>query len=170
MVATRDDLAARFRSDQAKWRALVAQVDRARMDEPGPMGEWTFKDLVGHLGAWRGRNVARLEAAARGEPRPANPWPDAMAGDDPINDWFRERDRDRPVEDLLGEYDESFDRMAGALAALPDDAIMGEADTPGYYRWRDTEGEVQSDFFNHLDVHMADVVAWLETTGQSATA
>ena len=30
---------------------------------------------------------------------------------------------------------------------------------PGYYRWRDAEGELQSDFFNHLDVHLADVEA-----------
>jgi len=140
------------------------------MDEPGPMGEWTFKDLVGHLGAWRSRNVARLEAAVRREPRPVNPWPETMTEDDPINDWFRERDSDRPVDDLLGEYDASFDRMATAIETLPDDAILGEADTPGYYRWRDTEGEIQSDFFNHLDAHVADVEAWLDETGQSTAA
>ena len=62
-MTQRSELAARFRSDRDRWRSLVAKVDRARMDEPGPMGEWTFKDLVSHLCAWRLRTLARAEAA-----------------------------------------------------------------------------------------------------------
>ena len=125
-MTTGSELAARFRSDRDRWRALVAKVDHARMDEPGPMGEWTFKDLVSHLCAWRMRTVARAEAAVRGEHRPANPWPASMTEDDPINDWFRERDQGRPVDELLDAYDGSFERMATAVEALPGEAIVGE--------------------------------------------
>lgn len=161
MTWSRDQLAARFREDRDTWRSLVAQVDRERMEERGPMGEWTFKDLVSHLDAWRHRTLARLEAAAAGKPRPANPWPAGMSEDDPINDWFRERDASRPVDDLLADYDGTFDRMTAAVTALPESANPTESDTPGYFRWHDAEGPLESDFFNHLEVHADDLRAWL---------
>jgi hypothetical protein len=36
-------------SERTIWRELVAEVGEDRMDEPGPMGDWTFKDLASHL-------------------------------------------------------------------------------------------------------------------------
>lgn len=74
------------------------------MLETGPMGDWTFKDLVDHLTAWRERTLQRLEAAAHGQPEPPAPWPadlddnDDNAIDD-INAWFQQQSADK----LLGE-------------------------------------------------------------------
>jgi Mycothiol maleylpyruvate isomerase N-terminal domain. len=161
MASTGEQLAARFRANRATWRALVAKVPPARMGEPGPMGEWSFKDTVSHLAAWRSRTIGRMEAAVRGEPRPGNPWPADLNEDDPINDWFRRQAADRSVEDLLAEYDASFERMAAAVAALPAGANPVESDTPGYYRWNDASGPLESDFFGHLAGHVDDVEAWL---------
>jgi hypothetical protein len=158
--STTDDLAARFATEHAAWTALLAKVPPDRMDEPGAMGSWTFRDAVSHLAAWRRRAIMRLEAAARGELRPSNPWPAGM-DDDAINDWFREQDDGRSADDLLAEYDASFDRMAAAVAALPDGANPTESETPGYYRWNDANGELESDFFGHLRGHIDDVEAWL---------
>lgn len=161
MAWSRDELVARFGADRVTWQALIAEVDGDRMDEPGPMGDWTFRDLVGHLSAWRNRTAARLEAAARGEPRPANPWPADVDDDDAINDWFRQRDADRSIDDLLADYDASFERIATGVAALPAGANPTEAATPGYFNWNDQNGTIESDFFNHLGTHAADVRAWL---------
>ena len=65
------DALARIDAERRYWRDLVAEVGEDRMDEPGPMGEWTFKDLAAHLLGWRQRTIARLEAAAAGEREPA---------------------------------------------------------------------------------------------------
>lgn len=161
MAWSRDELVERFRSERATWQALLAEVEPDRMDEPGPMGDWTFKDLVGHLSSWRNRTVARLAAAGRGEPRPANPWPAEIDDDDTINDWFRQRDTDRSIDDLLADYDGSFERMASGVAGLPAVANPTEAETPGYFNWDDGHGMLESDFFNHLETHADDVRAWL---------
>src|SRR5262249_14986178 len=64
------------------WRSLTAEVGEARFDEPGPMGDWTFADMAGHLAGWRNRTIARVEAAGRGGPEPANPWPAELDDDD----------------------------------------------------------------------------------------
>src|SRR6185503_21168799 len=89
----------RVRADQAFWGELVAEVGREHMHEPGPMGEWTFKDLAAHLAAWRNTRIPMLEALARGEPLPSTPWPTEMTDDDEINAWLQERDTSRSLDD-----------------------------------------------------------------------
>lgn len=156
---TQADAAARVREDQRFWRAIVAEVGRDRMEEPGPMGEWTFRDLVGHLAGWRRRMVDRLEAAVRGEPEPAAPWPSDLQDDDAINLWIREQDRGRSLDELLTEYDESFEWVARAIEALPQDV----ATDPAAFPWM--EGAVvDADFTGHLhEEHLPAIRAWLAT-------
>src|SRR5436190_9441267 len=81
----------RVRADQQFWRALVDEVGRDRMNEPGPMGEWTFKDLAAHLAGWRNARIPMIEAVGRGEPVPPPPWPADMDDDDAINAWLQRR-------------------------------------------------------------------------------
>lgn len=42
--------------------------EAATLVQPGPIGEWTFGELAGHLLGWRNRTLARLEAAAAASP------------------------------------------------------------------------------------------------------
>jgi hypothetical protein len=164
MASTKDVILAKIKADEAAWQALVADVPPGRMGEPGPMGEWSFRDLVSHLLSWRNRTIGRLQAAAQRAPRPAAPWPAEVTEDDPINAWFQDQDAGRSADELLAAYATSFDRIAGAVAALPADAFVAEsATTPGYFRWRDSAGEIESDFSGHLVDHVGDVRDWLAT-------
>ncbi len=67
-MRTRTEQVAAIRADQRLWRELAAEVGPQRYTAPGPMGQWTFADLAGHLLGWRNRTIARLEAAASGGP------------------------------------------------------------------------------------------------------
>jgi hypothetical protein len=161
MARTREELRQRIRDEQQFWRSLVAAVGRDRMDEPGPMGDWTFKDLASHLAGWRNRNIARLEAAGRGTPEPRPPWPAELEDDDDINPWIRERDLARPLDDVLGDYDRSFDRLSAAIDALPDEAVT----TRGYFGWMGDESVLETDWFSHLhDEHEPSIREWLART------
>jgi len=154
----------RIRADRTFWRDLVAEVGRERMHEPGPMGEWSFKDLAAHLAAWRNYRIPAVEAVAHGEPVPAPPWPAGMAEDDydGINAWFRERDSTRTLADVLDDYDRSFERLAAALEALPESV----AHDPHGLPWMDGEAAVDADFTEHLHgEHAPSVRAWLDTRG-----
>ena len=162
MDSTKDQILGRIEADREAWAALVDEVPRERMGEPGPMGEWSFRDLVSHLLAWRNRTIGRLEAARAGAPRVASPWPAALTDDDPINAWFLAQDEGRSAQELLGSYAASFTRLRDAVGALPADAFVAEsADSPGYFRWRDADGELTSDFSGHLRDHADDVHSWL---------
>ncbi|MEZ4498083.1 MAG: hypothetical protein R2845_15215 [Thermomicrobiales bacterium] len=99
----------RIAREEEIWNELVAAAGD-RYDEPGPMGDWTFRNLAHHLNGWRIRTVQRLEAAAEGrEPDPA-PWPVELVNEadedatlDAINDWFQERGAKRSYDEILAE-------------------------------------------------------------------
>jgi uncharacterized protein (TIGR03083 family) len=155
---TRESVAARLRTDREFWRSLVAEVGRDRMNEPGPMGEWTFKDLVAHLVGWRNRRIRQIEAIGRGEPEPPEPWPAELDDDDRINDWIHEHDRGRTLDDILADYDSSFERLAQAIEALPDQT---KSDPDGV-AWTEGAPFEDGDPTSHLhDEHLPAIRAWL---------
>jgi len=150
------------RTDREFWRALVDEVGRDRMNEPGPMGDWTFKDLTAHLAAWRNARIPMLAAISRAEPVPAPPWPADMEDDDVINAWFQERDRARALDDVLDDYDRSFDRLATVLESMPDDV----ARDPNAMPWAPGYVIIDTDFTEHLhEEHLPSIRAWLDGAG-----
>ena len=157
--AARARLIAHVRDVQQRWRRLVADVGDDRLEAPGAMGEWTFKDVAAHLTGWRRRTVLRLEAAGRGDPPPANPWP-ADLGDeetDAINAWMHERSKDRPSAELLTEADRVYDDFIAVVETLPADVLTD----PNRFGWMEGVALADGDFNGHLDEHEPDVRRWL---------
>ena len=54
----RADLVRRVEDARARWGALAIDVGVDRMERPGAMGDWTFKDVASHITAWRRRTIA----------------------------------------------------------------------------------------------------------------
>jgi hypothetical protein len=120
---------------------------------------------LAHLTGWSSHTISRLEAAARGEPEPPPPWPEGLDSDDTINAWFHEQGNERPTEEVLAEASVSYDRIAAAIAALPETA---QAD-PNRFPWTKDHplGQLIVDgvFFAHLhEEHEPSVRAWLAAT------
>jgi uncharacterized protein (TIGR03083 family) len=156
MMRTRAEQIAVIRADQQFWRDLAREATPARYAEPGPMGEWTFGDLAGHLVGWRNRTLVRLEALARGEPDPAPPWPPELDDDDTINAWIHDQHAGRSAAQLVADYDASYDRLVRALDALSDDQLTTVVEWVG-------EPLLDVDFTGHLhDEHLPSVRAWLD--------
>lgn len=155
---TKADTLAHIAEFREHWRQLVAEVGEDRMEQPGPMGEWTFKDLVAHLTFWRMWAITQLEAGPEGEA--TAPWPAGLTEDDydQINAWVYAQNRDRPVRDVLADADASFDRLAAAIAALPEEDVT----TPGRFAWLGDQALADVDFAGHLtEEHEPDIRAWL---------
>jgi len=158
---TKAELVATVRVDRDFWRALVDEVPRDRMTEPGPMGDWSFKDMAAHLAGWRNPRIAILEAAARGEPAPPNPWPADLDDDDPINDWINDQAKNQSLEEVLSDYDSTFYRLADALEALPEETLAD----PEAFPWTGGTALLDADFTQHLhEEHYPSVRAWLDST------
>ena len=145
------------RADQQLWRDLAAEVGPDRYGEPGPMGEWSFGDMAGHLLGWHNRTLARLEAFARGEPEPPDPWPADLADDDAINDWIHSQHAGRAADQLVADYDAAYDRLVSIIESMPDARLTDPSAIP----WLDGP-LVDVDFTDHLhDEHLQSVRDWL---------
>jgi hypothetical protein len=156
----RADLVATCERERALWRDLVAEVGVDRMTEPGPMGPWSFKDLAAHLLGWRERTIARLEAAAEGREVPPPAWPSELDDDDSINDWIQARSDARSGRSVHDDVDRSYERLATAIAGLPEDLVTRHDAFP----WLEGESLAGQDLFGHLhDEHMPSIRAWLAT-------
>jgi hypothetical protein len=155
--------AERIRADQRFWRNLVHEIGRHRMVEAGPMGDWTFRDLAAHLAAWRTFRIPQIEAVGRGEPPPGPPWPAELEAIDDdfasVNGWLQERDRDRTLDEVLDDYDRSFERLAAAIEALPE-AVAAD---PAAFDFMGGIPIVDGDFTEHLhEEHLPAIRAWLD--------
>lgn len=155
---TKDQMIAAIRADREFWRSLVDEVERDRMTEPGPMGDWTFKDLAAHLAGWRNYRIEQFEAASRGDPTPPPPWPAELDDDDRINAWIQQASAGRPLDDVLADYDSTFDRLADVLETIPEDVLAD----PRAFSWTGGEPLLDGDFTSHLhDEHLPSIREWL---------
>ena len=140
-MSTVDEPTTRVELQAILWRLradleqLVAEAGPTRLELPGAMGDWTLKDAVAHLSAWRWWSVTRLEGAAREEAM-TPPWDASLdegneADVDRINQQFYVASRDLPVAAVLADSRATFDRLEAALLALPEADLF----TPGRYPW-----------------------------------
>ena len=161
----RPALTGRIHAEQEAWREVVGEVGE-RVDEPGPMGDWTFRDLAAHLLGWRERTIHRLEAVAEGRPDPPDPWPAEIGerddDDKSINDWIQDQSAGRSAAEVLADIDTSYDRLAAALERIPAETLTDPDGIP----WLDGEAAADVDWLGHWhDEHEASVRAWLGRRG-----
>lgn len=148
-----------LQQEYRQWEALLDQIGPARMDQPGVAGHWSIKDIVAHMVDWQPWLTARLQAAQRGEPEPAPPWPANLHTDDEINAWIYQANRDRSVQEVLDHSRRVFQQFLAVVEGLPDDIPI----EPAYHivQFGDQRFST-SEFFDHFhDDHEADVRAWL---------
>lgn len=159
---TRDQALAVIARQQALWDDLVARVGPDRINAPGAMGEWTFKDLADHLTVWDQHELARVRAEFTGEPEPAAPWADEANGDDEINAWIQARTQTRSDETVLAEAHALFDDLAALVGQMPDEYLYSPDSIPWEEGYALGPALVSGDWYGHYrDDHQAEVEAWL---------
>ena len=146
---------------RAEWEALLAEVGEAHMVQPGATGDWTFKDVIAHLSAWRQRDLALLEAARRGEKPADPPWPEGLDTDQ-INAWIYEQNRNRPLEDVLAESAATWQQLEEGLLELPEDVLFD----PARFEWMEGErlgpSVVGGCLDHYYEEHAPTLHAWLQ--------
>jgi hypothetical protein len=139
------DAVKRVEASWAKLMDTLKGLPDGRMSEPGVAGDWSVKDVLGHVAYWEGCAIGTVERALSGEPEP-NGSRDSV---DSINDGVYQERADWTVAQALDELYGTHERFMAALRQHPDiDSDIIEGDT-----------------FEHYDEHAADIRSWRDHVG-----
>jgi hypothetical protein len=136
------------RIDEA-WRKLFAALDdipEDRLSEPGVIGEWSLKDLFGHLSFWDENALREVDRALAGLPRQDNEWQEMNE-----EDHAARRDRTLPEQRAA---------MHQAHAALVErlEGVAGIDAAP-------IDAAIRPDTYEHYEDHIADIQTWRARVG-----
>ena len=141
---------------RAEWEALLAEVGEARMLEPGATGEWTVKDVIAHVMWCEREMVGVCEAHALVG---SDLW---NLTNDECNAIVVAQYRETPLQDVLVEERQVYDRLLAALQTLSDEDLNDAR------RFRDMPVEwvpwqlIAGNASQHYGDHMPPIRAWLD--------
>jgi hypothetical protein len=150
---------------EASWRRLdttVAGLDEAAMTEPGVVGAWSIKDILGHVTAWDQMVVQHLECWRRGEEPPRRDWASA----DDYNAREAAKRQGWPLAQILDEAADIRGRLLTLLDGVTDEewvALMtlnGEQRPLGEWVGGALSGDEGPG--THAAEHAAQIHAWRE--------
>ena len=115
---------------------------------PGAVGEWSIKDLMGHVATWEEEALAALSLIAEGK-RP--PRYSTWGGIDAFNDMTWRRFRSRPVEEGRSWFTETHARLLDYLGRVPEGLFVRE---------RRFRSRLRLDTYGHVPEHTRQVKVW----------
>lgn len=128
-------------------RDLYAMLGAEARDAAGSIGEWSAKDVLAHIAAWRAIEARRLDATARGEAFPA----DDPAPNEPIDDanaHLHAQSAGWSWTDVDRAADDSIQALVAAIGLSSHD-VLCECDG--------TVAGIGANGANHAMAHLSDV-------------
>ena len=149
-----------MRTARSNWEALLAEVDEARLTEPGVEGDWSLKDIIAHITYFETWAADNVMAFRLGEPRPQAEYQGLEMDEE--NARIYERLRAKSLAQVLQESQASFQRSIEAVQGLCDEDLYD----PKFTRVPGADWTVfdliEGDTFEHYNDHIASVRAWLD--------
>ena len=139
-----------------------------QMHVPDVQGFWSVKDTIAHLSAWHNRTLNWLATARRGEvpvtPEEGYSWEEI----DRLNDERYMVDRDRPLNEVLREFQATYERLYTEAEALTEEELFTKAGLSMYFR-DPLFGYIAYNTFFHYRTHLEPIRAWLNEISRRQT-
>ncbi len=145
MSASSEDVVRKIDGSWRELQSALAEVPGNRMEEPGVVGPWSTKDLLGHVTTWEAEMMANVQRTADGLEMKRYPDLDTFNAD------ASAAKRAMSVEDLRRELSEVHDETVRFVSALSDELLGRE----------EVEWRIRIDTFAHYREHAEQVRRWL---------
>ncbi len=157
---TRAIILERMAEERAAFEQAIAGLDATQMTVSKVIGDWTIKDILAHITAWERDLIGWLETAQRGLPPPIPPVGGWDAYIEEFNAQVYAANRDRPLDQVMADFDAVYKRLMVMLRALPDD--------PADPLWAVWEGKkppwgLIATFYEHYRDHRQPIEAWRQS-------
>lgn len=134
------------------WRELTASyegIPSSRMIEPGVVGDWSVKDLLGHITTWEEESLTHLPAIL--ESRRIPTYSQLHGSLDRFNAKSFEEKRAVPLREILSRLNETHQRLLDFVEHAPEEQIAHET------RFR---RRLRLDTYSHYPEHARAIQAW----------
>src|SRR3954468_6799078 len=131
------------------WRELFAALDgipEERLSDPGVIGDWSLKDLYGHLAFWDEHAMEEIERALADLPREDNAWQQMNETDHAARREHTLPEQRSAMHQAHAALLERLESVAGIEGARIDEAI-------------------RPDTYEHYLDHIKDIQSWRQRTG-----
>ncbi len=164
---TTQQLLETMRAARSDWEALLAEAGATHLTEPGVEGDWSLKDIIGQISYYEFWAADVLNAIRGGEPRPRSEY--AGLEMDERNARIYQRNRAKPLEQILQESQTSFQRSLDAMTGLRDQDLYDlEFSRASGADWTVFD-LIEGDTFEHYRDHITSVRAWLTRRAEIQT-
>ena len=155
-------LMARIGRSRARLEATVGRLSDAELEAPGPDGGWSVKDHLAHLAAWEGSLLALLEGRSRAAVIGVDEVTYRQTDEAGLNALIYERNRDRPLPEVLADFRQAHERVLAVLDRMTLDDLLKpyshyQPDDPPFNA-NPVAGWVRGNTEAHFDDH----TAWIE--------
>jgi hypothetical protein len=117
------ELMRRIRADRARLEQVLAPLDEAALEKPGPDG-WAIKDHLAHLAAWCQKAAAGVE----GRPGYEGLGLDKSAvglSEEELNARLQAGSHPRPASELVAEFRQANEHILQLISDLPESKLFG---------------------------------------------
>jgi len=144
---------------RAQLITLINRIPEKRMLETGVESDWSIKDILAHISAWEMKMSAAFSEIQTSDNPPD--WPTTDEAVDALNADFYATNQDKPLSQVLAEFQASYPQALAAAQALSEHDLFA----PDRFAWR--EGRplwwiVAGNTFGHYRDHIPNIEAWLE--------
>jgi uncharacterized damage-inducible protein DinB len=130
---------------ETSWNQLqqaIAGIDSETASKPGVSGDWSVKDLLGHIAFWDNEALKEAERRAGGQPPRQVDW-------QAMNDEDYAANKERPFDELRQLMLETHEDVVTRLTEIND---LDPA-------------AIKDDTWGHYDEHRSEIEAWREREG-----
>ena len=133
---------------EGRWEVLQQTMqglpEKAVM-EPGVVGRWSVKDLMGHVTTWEREALTHLPTIMRGMRTPR------YGGVDPFNARESAKKQGFPLDEIRRQMADAHEELLAFLADVPEEHFATET------RFR---GRLRLDTYGHYGEHASQIAAW----------
>jgi hypothetical protein len=141
-ATTKQQLIEDAQTERAALETYLAALTPEQMTQLKVVGEWTIKDMLGHLIEWEQMVIKWYEAGVKGKV-PAVPSEEYNWGQLPqLNHAIYLKHRDRSLADIQKEFKSSHKKIMKVIESIPEKELF----TRGQYTW--TRNNLLAAYFN----------------------
>lgn len=159
-------------AERARWEELIAQLDEQGLIQEGVDGDWSIKDVIGHIMGYERWMASKINPAV--EPPPDFPPEVDASSADERNAWIYQIYHDRPLDEVLDGARRTFEGLVEGVRGLTDDELNApimmtpqgdlaspppDASTEGLWplwKW------VANQSYEHYPQHIDTLRSWVE--------